>query len=814
MALAFYHFRASLGRRWRSYVAIAVLLGLLGGVGLLAIAGARRTQSAYPRFLRSAAASTMAVDAGPYDPQLQQVANFPQVRQARTYIAFNVAPLVDGRPDTSVNFEAMGSLDGRFFDQDRFTPTKGRRPNPARVDEVSVNEYTAKKWGYHVGQRIDLGTYSDEQVRDPKFEQHPSAPKLAISATIVGIGLFTEEVLQDESDSSQLLLLTPAYTSRALPWATYAWQGLVLKHGDADVDAVKRQFIALLDPGSPQFFRVTSVDTFHSLRAMRPLSLALGLFGAIAGLATLVLVGQALGRLLRSEREERVVLRSLGATPLTIVRSAMVGPVITVLLGTVFALAVAVLGSAVTPVGRVRKIEVTPGLQLDLTVLGIGAGGLITLLLGVVALMTWREVTRPVNRDPARPSVIVGAATARRVSPVAVAGLRLALEPGAGRTTVPTRSVMAGAAMAVTALVASLTFGSSLHSLVASHRLYGWNWDATYEDRQGYGNARIDGAHDVLDKNPDVESWSSAYFGSDLVDGRNIPLLGMAAGSAVLPPIVRGRAAANASEVVLGAATASQLGKGIGDRISVGASSPHALRIVGFATLPTIGIVHGAHTSLGVGALVAPELVPGFDRNITETPVGGGPPLRVGPNAIFIRFHPHANVKATFARLSHSIDPIASFPGTGTLIAAQRPAEIVNSSEIGGSPSLLAGTLALGAMASLGLALATSVHRRRRDLALLKALGFTRPQIRATVAWQATATIAVGLLIGVPLGIVSGRALWDLFALQLDVVPRPSVPVLAVAGLVVSGVVLANLIAAVPAGVASRIHPSLVLRSE
>jgi hypothetical protein len=45
------------------------------------------------------------------------------------------------------------------------------------------------------------------------------------------------------------------------------------------------------------------------------------------------------------------------------------------------------------------------------------------------------------------------------------------------------------------------------------------------------------------------------------------------------------------------------------------------------------------------------------------------------------------------------------------------------------------------------------MRRRRRDLALLKALGFTRRQISATIAWQATSTVAVGLLIGVPVGI-------------------------------------------------------------
>ena len=62
------------------------------------------------------------------------------------------------------------------------------------------------------------------------------------------------------------------------------------------------------------------------------------------------------------------------------------------------------------------------------------------------------------------------------------------------------------------------------------------------------------------------------------------------------------------------------------------------------------------------------------------------------------------------------------------------------------------------------------------DLALLKTLGFTRRQLAATVAWQATAAVAVGAIAGVPLGIVLGRCLWDRFATQISVVPDPSVP--------------------------------------
>lgn len=151
MCLVLYHFRTTFGHRWRRYVGIVLLLGILAGVSMFAIAGARRTQSAYPRFLRSINASTMATDVGAYDADFAAaVAKFPEVRNTSTYIASFVAPLVDGKPDLSVSFESLGSLDGRFFEQDRFTPTKGRLPDPTRIDEVAVNEYAARKYGYRV----------------------------------------------------------------------------------------------------------------------------------------------------------------------------------------------------------------------------------------------------------------------------------------------------------------------------------------------------------------------------------------------------------------------------------------------------------------------------------------------------------------------------------------------------------------------------------------------------------------------------------------------------------------------------------------
>src|ERR1700694_1719911 len=108
MGLPGYWFRTTVRRRWRGYLGVVLLLGITGGLSLFAFAGARRTQSSYPRFGRSVHASTMAVDTGPSDPTLlARIAHFPQVERSQTYVAFAVATLVHGKPDFGQDFEAL-----------------------------------------------------------------------------------------------------------------------------------------------------------------------------------------------------------------------------------------------------------------------------------------------------------------------------------------------------------------------------------------------------------------------------------------------------------------------------------------------------------------------------------------------------------------------------------------------------------------------------------------------------------------------------------------------------------------------------------
>jgi ABC-type lipoprotein release transport system permease subunit len=133
---------------------------------------------------------------------------------------------------------------------------------------------------------------------------------------------------------------------------------------------------------------------------------------------------------------------------------------------------------------------------------------------------------------------------------------------------------------------------------------------------------------------------------------------------------------------------------------------------------------------------------------------------------------------------------------------------------MGALPGVLAGGLAAGAVAALGVTLIASVRRRRRDFALLKTLGFTRRQLAAAVAWQSTAIAVLGLVAGIPLGIVAGRLLWLAFARQLSAVPDPVVPVASLALACLVALMLANLIAALPGRAAGRIPAAAVLRAE
>jgi cell division protein FtsX len=146
-----------------------------------------------------------------------------------------------------------------------------------------------------------------------------------------------------------------------------------------------------------------------------------------------------------------------------------------------------------------------------------------------------------------------------------------------------------------------------------------------------------------------------------------------------------------------------------------------------------------------------------------------------------------------------------------TVTFPRPPGEVAKLAQVRGLPRLLA--LLLGALAVVALlhALVQTVQRRRVELGVLRAIGFTRRQVASTIGWQAAALALVGALIGLPTGIAVGRWLWTGVAQGLGVASRPDValglllvvPVaLAVAALV--GAALGTIAARTPAAVALR----------
>jgi hypothetical protein len=247
----------------------------------------------------------------------------------------------------------------------------------------------------------------------------------------------------------------------------------------------------------------------------------------------------------------------------------------------------------------------------------------------------------------------------------------------------------------------------------------------------------------------------------------------------------------------------------VGDTVTLnnGVSKPTQLLVVGTATMPAIEDGLG----MGSGALASTSDFPASLLNLQSATIPG-------PNAIFVRIRSGVKPSTAYRSLERVDKRINAVPAAsglaGGVVTVLRPVEIVNFHSMGTTPTVFAASLAIGAIAALGLTLGASVRRRRRDLALLKALGFTQRQLASAIAWQATVVAIIGAVIGIPLGIIIGRELWILFARSIDAVPAPTVPVLSMVLIGVGSLVFANLVAAIPGRVAARTSTALLLRTE
>jgi FtsX-like permease family len=832
-SVAWYSFRATFRRRWGGYLAIVLLIGLVGGLAMGSVAAARRTESAFPVFYASTDPSdllgvtgilnpTIGSDSGYNAALVRSIAHLPHVTQVESQAGIDFLPLQrDGSPLNAPNFAApaagngYGSVDGMYFDQDKVTVTEGRMADPDRPNELMLSAEGASALGVHVGDVLPVGIYTNAQTQLPGFGTVLVKPSRIIDEKVVGIAEFNTSVVEDQVDVSNQPnnLFTPALTRQLLNCCVnYAESTVQVKGGARDVAAAEAEIARLLPKGFPSFGDPQPALLAKAQRSIEPEALALGVFGGIVALAALLIAAQVIGRQLRLGAEEREILRSLGAPPMLTSTVGLMGVGGAVVVGALLAAAVAVALSPLAPLGPVRPVYPDRGVAFDWTVLGLGIVVLIVVLgatamaIGFSGAPHRRGQLAPSGLD--RSSRVVTAAAAAGLSASALTGVRFALESGSGRRSVPVRSAILGTALAMIVLVGTVTFGASLNALVSHPALYGWNWD--YMLVSG-GDIPQHQVTTLLDGDHFVAQWSGIYTPPPVeIDGQVVPVLAEGPNAAVAPSVLSGHGLERSSQVVLGAVSLAQLHKHVGDTVEVsnGLSARTRLRIVGTATMPTLGSTEGQHLEMGTGAVLSSQLVPAIDRNPFDDPIAG-------PNVVLVRLRKGLNRSTELRSLRRIASDTSNTANFGvTVTGVLRPAEIVNYRSLGATPVFLGSGLAVGAVAALGLILIASVRRRRRDLALLKTLGFTGRQLAAAIAWQSTIAILIGTVVGVPLGIALGRWLWDLFARNIHAVPAPSVPALSVAFIAVGAIALANLVAFLPGRIAARTPTALLLRSE
>ena len=577
-----------------------------------------------------------------------------------------------------------------------------------------------------------------------------------------------------------------------------------LRHGAADLP----RFDAAASALGPNSIFVQNEDAqVASVEAsVHPQAIGWWLLAALAALVGLVVVGQALGRQSIAESEEYPTLVALGLERRQLVilgnaRSLAVG-----LAGAVGAVAIATLLSSIAPLGEARAAETSTGITFDALVLTLGA--LVTVAM-VVVLGIWPAVRASRTADAsnsivgAKPSKLPGLLGSMGAPPSMEIGVRNALERRSGGANVPVGSALLGTVLAVVALCGTAVFGASLTHLTATPKLYGDPFQLNISNPNG-------GTPD-----PNVlRSLEHDRAVTGLTQGIALPaitigkvVVGALAGTAVrgslLMSTVDGHSPEAKGEVGLGGTTMRAVGARVGSVVDVTVSLPSGgtrtapFRVVGQMSLPVIGNA----VALGNGAVFT---MAGYeDAACTPGPARSSCRKEVAQSTnggMLARFVPGPRGQAAVNRYLDRYRSITTLAIT--------PTSLINFGEAVNFPLIFGAILALFGAATLLHQLIVSISRRRREVGLLKVLGFVNSQVASTVAWQATTLAVAGIVVGVPVGIVVGRAVWLAFANNLGAVPVSVVPVWLIGALIAAVLVGANIIALAPGLVATRSKPA------
>ena len=806
MAALLLHLRAEARRQWPAWVAVILLIGTVGGMVLGALAGARRTDSAYDRMVAETEAWDVLVNPNDgiesaLDPE--SVGRLPQVEAIGTLDGVG-AMLIDGDATTLgsgplvlaardervlVEFSRPRVIDGAIYD-------------PADPSHVMIEDVVAENYGLDAGDTVQGGTATLQELIE--WEEAGASGPMPLTprqATVAAVVTMHDGIVVDEGFQYGHVFLSPAFAAaHELP--AFFFGMAVRLHGGADDVREFRAAVQRLAPDEAVEFKTEPAVADTVRRGTMPHIAALLLFAAVVGTAGVVVAGQATSRQLAGLRREAPNLLAMGVDRRQLRRAALLRASALAGVGTLGALVTAVAISPLFPLGVAERAEIDPGLDVDVLVLVPGGVLLFAVLVGWCAA-TMRRVGRPAPPPPLRrPRWVERIATAFS-TPIATMGLRASLAPGGDARATPVRAALGGLSVAVAAVAATVTFGANLDDLVETPAEYGWGWDAMVALPSEDWETPPQVFEERAASQPELSGWSLLTVDQISLDDQRVPAVGIEYREGdVGPTILAGRRPESDGEVVLGGRTMDDLGVGIGDEVLAGTGEEaRPLEVVGQAVFAGLGTYPGAdRTELGKGAL--------FTRDALDS-LGEG----FGFLNLVLAADDDADLQTALDGVIGDQDAALESEEIELFDEPARPADVQSLSKVRSTPVVLALVLAGLGGAAFAFVLVSGVRNRRREIALLKTFGFQGRDVASTVAWQATATAVVAGVVGVVVGSVAGRLAWRVLADALGVSRDARLP--ATLLLVLVGVlVLANLLAVAPGVLAARTRPAAMLRTE
>jgi hypothetical protein len=796
--------------RWRGVVVLTILIGVAGGSVMTAWEGARRTQSALPRMLHTTRAADVSVSANVDITRLSQLldtsglASLPGVAKAGTLYGFGLAPW-NSHTVESQDFGWYSTAPGdESVGRTYAAPLliAGRFPSPRRAGEVVVNDAALdqlRKSGFAsgIGAHVPLAWFNFTvlgSVAERLGNRQPTPEELhrvfhLFDGRIVGRVRLPSDVGANENQSQPAILLGPAFARAHARDASYSIVSVVLRD-PSQLEAFEAA-ARVRYPSAGLRFSAPG-DLLESFTAItQPYVDAMRLFALVAAITATLVLAQALVRQARAGAGDATTLRSLGMSRPDLSALICARGVVTVVAGTCLAMVTAVGLSAWFPIGPARVAEPHPGVRADPYVLVAGSLAMLVVLLATVAF-TGVHIASTADRGASR----VKARRARRVirrGPSLAADLGLARAfDGSGLTGASVGVTFVGVVIAIATCAAAIGFGSALDGFVSHPVRWGWHWDAMYDT---YETGLDPSSVAVLRQLPQADGVTIGTRGTITIGQSTISAFGLDVlrGDAS-PMLLEGRLPSTRNEIALGSRAARDLRTHVGARIAArdvnGARVE--LQVVGRAVIPPSLDLSETHR-LGQGAILTSAGLAAIDP---------------APKPSFALVNLRDRSRSSFTAVSRSL------PTSGSLLGAQRPGEVTSYSGVRSTPRFLALLLALLGIGVLAHVLISSTRARRREFALLKAIGCRRRQIASSVMWEATALTGAAALLGLFFGVIASRLMWHRFTEDLGVRAPGVVPFGAWAVAVAALIVLANLIALVPARRSARLTVTKVLRSE